>query len=63
MAGSYVPGKDKECCNVSAWVAELADIIRDIAYNKQVMTTSKCKDTYDNKAVIITFEKGDFVLA
>ena len=43
-------GKDKECLNVSAWVAELADrldIIRDIAYNKQVLTASKRKDTHD----------------
>ena len=41
-------GKDKECLNVSAWVAELADrldIIRDIVYNKQVLTASKHKDT------------------
>ena len=37
-------GKDKECLNVSAWVTELTDrldIIRDNAYNKQELTTSK----------------------
>ena len=51
---------------MSAWLGELADrldVIRYIAYNKQVLTARKRKDTYDNKAVERTFEKGDLVLA
>ena len=52
----------KRKLNVSAWVEELADMLRDAAQNKRAVQAVQRKFIYDRGSTLRKFKKGDRVL-